>query len=364
MLAERVSTGRWPTALDLPTASGKTACIDIAVWALAAQAHRPLAERTAPRRIWFVVDRRIVVEEAVERARKIAEALATATGGPLKEVADRLRELSGTGRPLAVGRLRGGILRDDGWARIPSQPAVITSTVDQLGSRLLFRGYGHSLLTAPIFAGLAANDSLIFLDEAHCAVPFMQTLRAIARYRGPAWAEAPVPAPFAFVVMSATPPAEIPAEDVFPGAARADALAHPELDRRLRASKPAELVKVGGRRPGKRGASAPGEERRDGDAVETWSERFRCFVGEGDKKAAGDPNRGFSRLGRDGTATAPARTDASPAPPTRAGRGARSRGPASPRGRAARCPGAPRGPGLRGTRRATAHPSGARARRP
>src|SRR5581483_7437753 len=156
MLAERVSTGRWPTALDLPTASGKTACIDIAVWALAAQAHRPLAERTAPRRIWFVVDRRIVVEEAVERARKIAEALATATGGPLKEVADRLRELSGTGRPLAVGRLRGGILRDDGWARIPSQPAVITSTVDQLGSRLLFRGYGHSLLTAPIFAGLAA----------------------------------------------------------------------------------------------------------------------------------------------------------------------------------------------------------------
>ncbi len=295
MLAERIATGRWPTALDLPTASGKTACIDIAVWALAAQAQRPLAERSAPRRIWLVVDRRIVVDEAFERARKIADALSGATGGSLKEVADRLREVSGTDRPLAVGRLRGGILRDDGWARIPSQPAVITSTVDQLGSRLLFRGYGHSLLAAPIFAGLAANDSLILLDEAHCAVPFMQTLRAIARYRGPEWAEVPVPAPFAFVVMSATPPPDIPAEDVFPGAARTEALDHPELSRRLRASKPAELVRVGGRRPRKRGASAPGEEKRD-DAeddplVVQATERAAGFVRAGRRRVAVMVNR-------------------------------------------------------------------------
>jgi CRISPR-associated endonuclease/helicase Cas3 len=147
-----------------------------------------------------------------------------------------------------VGRLRGGILRDDGWARIPSQPAIITSTVDQLGSRLLFRGYGHSLLAAPIFAGLAANDSLIILDEAHCAVPFMQTLEAIARYRGPEWAEEPIRTPFAFVVMSATPPQGIPPEAVFPGAERARALDHPELRRRLETPKPAELVPVKRRR--------------------------------------------------------------------------------------------------------------------
>ncbi|HXH05588.1 MAG TPA: type I-U CRISPR-associated helicase/endonuclease Cas3 [Vicinamibacterales bacterium] len=296
MLAERVAAGRWPTALDLPTASGKTACIDIAVYALAAQAHRPLAERTAPRRIWFVVDRRIVVDEAFERAQKIARRLADAGSGPLREIADRLRQLSGTERPLAVARLRGGIFRDDGWARIPSQPAVITSTVDQLGSRLLFRGYGHSLLTAPIFAGLAANDSLIFLDEAHCAVPFMQTLRAIARYREPAWAEAPVPAPFAFVVMSATPPPDIPAEEVFPGAARARALDHPELNRRVRTSKPAELVKVGGPRPRKRGGSAPGEEPREGDAeddglVVAASERAAGFVRGGRRRVGVMVNR-------------------------------------------------------------------------
>jgi CRISPR-associated endonuclease/helicase Cas3 len=261
MLAERVAAGDWPRALDLPTASGKTACLDIAIYALAAQADRPLAERTAPRRIWFVVDRRIVVDEAFERAREIADKLAAAERGPLKDVAERLRRLSGTERPLAVARLRGGIFRDDGWARIPSQPAIITSTVDQLGSRLLFRGYGHSLLTAPIFAGLAANDSLILLDEAHCAVPFMQTLRAVERYRGRSWAEEPLPAPFAFVVMSATPPAGIPSEEVFPGTERARALDHPELRRRLHTAKLAELVLAASSRSRSRaGAAETGEQ--------------------------------------------------------------------------------------------------------
>ncbi len=159
MLAARTAAERWPQALDLPTASGKTACIDVAIHALASQGGRPLAERTAPRRIWFVVDRRIVVDEAHERARAIADKLAAANEGPLKAIADRLRQIAGTGRPLAVARLRGGVLRDDGWGRLPSQPAVITSTVDQLGSRLLFRGYGHSPLAAPIFADTAGAVS-------------------------------------------------------------------------------------------------------------------------------------------------------------------------------------------------------------
>lgn len=244
MLAERTANGRWPQAIDLPTAAGKTACIDAAIYALAAQADKQLAERTAPRRIWFVVDRRIVVDEAFDRASIIADRLANAQVGPLKIVAERLRQLSGTKRPLAVARLRGGVLRDDHWGRLPSQPAVITSTVDQLGSRLLFRGYGRSNLAAPIFAGLAAHDSLILLDEAHCSVPFMQTLRAIKTFRGEAWAEVPLVTPFAFTILSATPPADIPKENVFPGADHERALNHPILRQRLSAEKPAELVTV------------------------------------------------------------------------------------------------------------------------
>jgi CRISPR-associated endonuclease/helicase Cas3 len=279
MLAECVAEEKWPPVLDLPTASGKTACLDIAVCALAAQADRPLAERTAPRRIWFVVDRRIVVDEAFERASQIAAKLAEATSGPLRHTADRLRMLSGTDRPLAVARLRGGIFRDDGWARIPSQPAIITSTVDQLGSRLLFRGYGHSLLTAPIFAGLAANDSLIILDEAHCAVPFMQTLEAIGNYRAANWAEEPLPTPFAFVVMSATPPRGVPTEAVFPGPGRARALEHRELRRRFRTVKPAELVSVDDRRGGE-----------DPLVTEAIARTWR-FVGQGRRRVAVMVNR-------------------------------------------------------------------------
>jgi hypothetical protein len=55
MLAEKVTRGSWPDVIDLPTAAGKTACIDIAVYALAAQADKTLGERIAARRIWFVV---------------------------------------------------------------------------------------------------------------------------------------------------------------------------------------------------------------------------------------------------------------------------------------------------------------------
>jgi CRISPR-associated endonuclease/helicase Cas3 len=245
MLVERLVDGHWPQVIDLPTATGKTACIDAAIYALAAQADRPVGHRTAPRRIWFVVDRRIVVDEAYERARQIAERLGEVSNGSLKEVADRLRAISGTGRPLAAARLRGGILCDDQWARMPSQPAVISSTVDQLGSRLLFRGYGHSQMAAPIYAGLGAHDSLILLDEAHLSGPFLQTLRYIENYRGEAWAEVPVRTPFAFAILSATPPSregQGPALDVFPGAQRDQALDHPDLRQRLSASKPAELV--------------------------------------------------------------------------------------------------------------------------
>lgn len=248
LLADRLVESEWPKVLDLPTASGKTACMDATIYALAAQADRPVWERTAPRRIWFVVDRRIVVDEAFERAEWIAKGLQAAQDGPLNEVADRLRAVGGTEKPLAVARLRGGVLRDDGWARLPSQPAVITSTVDQLGSRLFFRGYGHSARTAPIFAGLAAHDSLLLLDEAHLSVPFMQTLEAVERFRGEEWAEAPIHTPFAFCMLSATPPEGVAPEDIFPGRERDAALDHPVLRTRMQAAKPAELMEVKARK--------------------------------------------------------------------------------------------------------------------
>ncbi len=244
-LASRVlgdPTHPWPETIALPTAWGKTACLDIAVFALAAQAHRlergePL---TAPRRVFFVVDRRVIVDEAFRRAQKMAEMLATATAGPLKEVADRLRLIADGPVPLAVFELRGGMYRSEAWAWSPLQPTIVATTVDQIGSRLLFRAYGHSSRAWPIHAGLAGNDSLILLDEAHCAQAFMQTAQAVARYR--TWARRSLCLPFHVVVLSATPPAGC--RDVFRDQSSDRNNPDHPLGRRAMASKPARLREV------------------------------------------------------------------------------------------------------------------------
>ena len=177
--------------LTLPTSAGKTAVIDIALFHLALEAELPPRDRRAARRIFFVIDRRIVVDEAYARSRRIASKLRTATTGILREVADRLRSMAGdtAADPLAVAIMRGGMYRDDGWAASPVQPAVCVSTVDQVGSRLLFRGYGLSEYQRPIHAGLVGCDSLIILDEAHVSNPFVETLEAVKRYGSEDWAE-------------------------------------------------------------------------------------------------------------------------------------------------------------------------------
>ena len=66
--------GAWPDLLDLPTGTGKTATLDIAVFALALDAGRDRPRR-APVRIAFVVDRRLIVDDAFSRAEKLERAL-------------------------------------------------------------------------------------------------------------------------------------------------------------------------------------------------------------------------------------------------------------------------------------------------
>src|SRR5579883_2051398 len=113
--------GRWPSLLDLPTGAGKTAAIDVALFHLALDAARPAAARRAPRRIVMVVDRRTVVDQAFERAQRVARSLSDATDGVLSTVRERLRLLSDAEAPLACAQLRGGMPRDDSWARRPDQ---------------------------------------------------------------------------------------------------------------------------------------------------------------------------------------------------------------------------------------------------
>src|SRR5262245_17413775 len=77
LLETVVQDDRWPGLLDLPTGTGKTATIDVALFHLALDAARRPADRKAPRRIVMVVDRRTVVDQAFDRAEKIAAALAS-----------------------------------------------------------------------------------------------------------------------------------------------------------------------------------------------------------------------------------------------------------------------------------------------
>src|SRR5690606_1533786 len=138
-----------------------------AVFALAMQAALPAHERTAGRRVFFIVNRRVIVDEAYERAGKLCQKLADAeTGSATGKVAAALRSLHGDADapPLSRTQLRGGIYRDRSWAGSLLQPMIICSTVDQAGSRLLFRGYGVSEQARPIHAALVAQDSVLIVD--------------------------------------------------------------------------------------------------------------------------------------------------------------------------------------------------------
>jgi CRISPR-associated endonuclease/helicase Cas3 len=66
------------------------------------------------------------------------------------------------------------------WLEDPASPAIIVGTVDMIGSRLLFEGYGTSRKMRPYHAGLLGADTLVVLDEAHLVPPFEKLLETIA----------------------------------------------------------------------------------------------------------------------------------------------------------------------------------------
>lgn len=243
LLRQVIVERRWPRVLDLPTGSGKTTCIDIALFALALDAASDPSERWCPRRIAMIVDRRLVVDQAAARGRKLLAALTSSTDATVVKVREALASLSEENEPLGVFTLRGGIPKDDGWARTPDQPLVIASTVDQLGSRLLIQGYGVSQGMRPVHAGLAGNDMLILLDEAHLSQPFKQTLERLGSLRE-RFTQNGLPRRFQFAFLSATPGEaedkkfELTQAELEPGSA---------LGPRLHARKPARIVETAGR---------------------------------------------------------------------------------------------------------------------
>ena len=165
-LLRRFRQGKIVSSIDLPTGLGKTAVI--AVWLVA----RALGA-SLPRRLIYVVDRRAVVDQATDVAETLCEWVATEPGAAdALGLADRL---------LPISTLRGQYVDNRKWLEDPSSPAIVLGTVDMVGSRLLFSGYGVSSKMRPFHAALLGVDSLVVLDEAHLVPAFEDLLRQVER---------------------------------------------------------------------------------------------------------------------------------------------------------------------------------------
>lgn len=159
--------GSVPRAVDIPTGLGKT--LVMACWLLARANGAPL-----PRRLIYVVDRRVVVDQATEIAEGIRDRL---------DDVPELRVRLGLGtRKLPISTLRGQHLDNREWMEDPVATSIIVGTVDMIGSRILFSGYGVSRKMRPNAAGLLGCDSLVVLDEAHLSRPFERLLMEIERH--------------------------------------------------------------------------------------------------------------------------------------------------------------------------------------
>ena len=222
-LLDRFLAGALPSAVDVPTGLGKTAVM--AIW-LAARA----AGAAVPLRLVYVVDRRAVVDQAT----KVAEGLRSMVEGEVD-----LQLALGLDGTLPISTLRGKYLDNRQWLADPGVPAIVLGTVDMIGSRLLFQGYGVSAKMRPYHAGLLGADTLVVLDEAHLVPPFERLIETLASgrdgnavsLRPEAESDAVVP-PLRFLSLSAT------------GRGRDDSLSlgpqdrdHPVVARRLRAAK-------------------------------------------------------------------------------------------------------------------------------
>lgn len=173
LYADFFSKGDIPAALDLPTGLGKTSVM--AIWLIARALGDDAARKKLPRRLVYIVDRRAVVDQATALAEKLREALdagARALKAPLGLAIDA---------KLPISTLRGQHADNREWLVDPASPAVIVGTVDMIGSRLLFEGYGVSRRMRPYHAGLLGADTLVVLDEAHLVPPFAHLLRSIER---------------------------------------------------------------------------------------------------------------------------------------------------------------------------------------
>jgi CRISPR-associated endonuclease/helicase Cas3 len=243
-LFDQLIDGKFPSAIDLPTGLGKTSVM--AIWLVARALAGEGLLKAIPRRLVYIVDRRAVVDQATEEAERLRQAL----NRDAAHLKIPLELSSGT---LPISTLRGAHVDNREWLDDPAAPAIVVGTIDMIGSRLLFEGYGVSRRMRPYHAGLLGADTLIVLDEAHLVPPFEALLWQIAngaeRFGSCAESDTGVVPGFKLLPLSATGRTQ-PASDS--GAARSafrledEDLADPIVRGRLSAKKTVGFVNIDG----------------------------------------------------------------------------------------------------------------------
>jgi CRISPR-associated endonuclease/helicase Cas3 len=174
-LFARLTRGVFPPACDIPTGLGKTSIILIWLLSLADDLMRQDSQRTIPLRLVYVVDRRVIVDQATSEAYGIVKKLKqlAKTDEQLRKVYDALERaaLSQDDVVVALSTLRGEHADNREWMLDPSRPAIIVGTIDMIGSRLFFSAYGGvGESYKALQAGLLGQDALIVIDEAHTSL--------------------------------------------------------------------------------------------------------------------------------------------------------------------------------------------------
>lgn len=219
-LHKRFVRGEFP-ACSLPTGLGKTSVMAVWLLALAASTDDAALRGSVPRRLAYVVNRRTIVDQATREAEKFAALLTESDDkkrievlrtlrpatdepkfaeqsrqlGELRKALLKLAGWDGAGAggkkndkgtagadvlaPLAISTLRGEFADNGEWAADPARPAIIVGTVDMIGSRLLFSGYGVGRNRKPMHAGFLGQDTLLVHDEAHLEPAFQRLIETI-----------------------------------------------------------------------------------------------------------------------------------------------------------------------------------------
>lgn len=229
-----------PASCNLPTGLGKT--LVIAIWLIALATH----PRRMPRRLVYVVNRRTVVDQTTDEVEKLRARLTNPdqdieNAATLHFIKEELSKLccNPSDVPLAISTLRGQFADNREWSADPSRPAIICGTVDMIGSRLLFSGYGVGFKAKPLHAGFLGQDVLLVHDEAHLEPAFQELIKAIQieQDRCKEFRK--------FHVMELTATTRSGGE-VFPNAEEwKDNESHPEVRRRITAKKKLTLHQVG-----------------------------------------------------------------------------------------------------------------------